>query len=95
MELEMVNAMRDTITIDGAGRLVLPKALRERFNLRSGAKLELITREEFIELRPLNQEPALVKTAGWWVHQGVPDSAEDLVDAVARMRDDRIGNLKK
>jgi AbrB family looped-hinge helix DNA binding protein len=94
MASAMVNGMSDaTITIDKAGRLVLPKALRDRFRIRPGSQLEILVREDHFELRPLDRMPALVKVDGWWVHQGVPDHEEDLLDAVERHRGERLEDL--
>ena len=45
--------MTATVTIDSAGRLVLPKAFRERLHLRSGDKLSADVVADKIELTPL------------------------------------------
>jgi len=37
-------------TIDGAGRLVVPKAVRERLGLRPGTELELAVVDERLEI---------------------------------------------
>jgi AbrB family looped-hinge helix DNA binding protein len=90
----MVKDMSDaTITMDKAGRLLLPKALRDRFRLRPGSQLEILVRGDHFELRPLELTPALVKVDGWWVHQGVPDRGESLRCAVERHRAERHGDL--
>ena len=39
-------------TIDSAGRVVIPKALRDRIGLAGGAELELREREGRIEIEP-------------------------------------------
>ena len=44
--------MNATITMDLAGRLVLPKAVRERLHLRAGSKLNLEIVADKIELTP-------------------------------------------
>jgi AbrB family looped-hinge helix DNA binding protein len=92
----MANGMRSTtVTIDKAGRLVLPKALRDRFRLVPGSQLEVEIREDHLELRPLGMGPALVKVDGWWVHQGVPETGSDLVEALARHRNERLEDIEK
>lgn len=96
MVFDMVNGMKSsTLSIDGAGRVVLPKALRERYRLRSGSRLELIARDGHIELRPLDLTPALSRERGWWVHQGLPEDEQELLDALERDREERIEDLSK
>ena len=58
------------ITIDKAGRIVLPKRIRERFDLRAGTKLELEERQEGLILKPAEQNPSMVRRNGVWVHLG-------------------------
>lgn len=82
-----------TLSIDTAGRVVLPKPLRDRFRLRPGSRLEVEVHEDHLRLIPLSRGPALVQTDGWWVHQGVPDA--DLTEAVGRHRRDRLEDLER
>ena len=44
--------MNATITMDVAGRLILPKAMRERLHLRAGSKLNVEIVADRIELTP-------------------------------------------
>ena len=44
--------MTATITIDTAGRLVLPKAMRDRLHLSAGSKLKASVVADKIELTP-------------------------------------------
>jgi AbrB family looped-hinge helix DNA binding protein len=41
-----------TITMDGAGRIVIPKELRERLGLRAGSPIEVRVRDGRLELEP-------------------------------------------
>jgi AbrB family looped-hinge helix DNA binding protein len=82
------------IAIDKAGRLVLPKAIRERFRLRPGTLLDVDIVEDGVRLRPAATGSPLVRENGWWVHRGAAD-AEELVDAVNRHRDERLGDLSR
>ena len=41
------------IIIDKQGRIVLPKEVREKYGLRGEGRLELVPREDSIELIPL------------------------------------------
>jgi AbrB family looped-hinge helix DNA binding protein len=57
--------MSQTITMDQAGRIVLPMAVRRRLNLAPGARLMLDVVAQRIELTPEPQvEAELVVTAG-------------------------------
>ncbi len=48
--------------IDGAGRVVVPKAIRDKLGLRGGTRLEITERDGVIELHPLALEVDLVDT---------------------------------
>ena len=71
------------LTLDKAGRVVLPKRLRDRLQLASGDTLQLETEGERIILRPVRPN-VLKKELGVWVYQGQPfdDSIPDLIDRV-------------
>lgn len=49
------------ITIDRAGRLVVPKPLREQLRLEAGATLEVRAREGRLELEPVAVPMRLVR----------------------------------
>jgi bifunctional DNA-binding transcriptional regulator/antitoxin component of YhaV-PrlF toxin-antitoxin module len=51
-------AMKDTIQMDASGRLVLPRLLRERLNLRGGARLRADVVAGHIELVPVAADDA-------------------------------------
>jgi AbrB family looped-hinge helix DNA binding protein len=44
------------VTIDKQGRIVIPKEIREKYGLLDDDKLELVARENAIELIPLTNE---------------------------------------
>ena len=79
-----------TVAMDRAGRLVLPKAVRERLHLVPGAVLSIEVRGDHVELHPIESEPALVEREGWWVHLGRAADDQPLDDAVRRQRKDRL-----
>ena len=86
--------MNETISIDKAGRLVLPKAIRDRFKLTGGSKLRVEPIGDHLELTPITDEdePALTRKDGLLV---VPASGEECeaVEAVAADREDRESEL--
>jgi len=55
------------ITIDKAGRVVLPKPLREELQLAPGDMLELRSSGEEITLRPVRPALPVAKERGVWV----------------------------
>lgn len=78
------------ITIDRAGRIVVPKALRDRFSLHAGAELEVDAVADGIRLRPLGTEPSLVMKDGFLVHHGPSVThAIDVADFINQQRENR------
>jgi AbrB family looped-hinge helix DNA binding protein len=79
------------VTIDKSGRIVVPKSIRQRL----GTEIELLEQPEGVLLRPVTQEPAMVKIDGLWVHRGTPIPGADLTQAVHDAREERIASLIK
>jgi len=82
--------MNATVTLDKAGRVVIPKTLRDALRLEPGDPLELESEGERVTLRPIRSASPLRKERGVWVfHSGRKLSAA-ATDAVLRdIRDDR------
>jgi AbrB family looped-hinge helix DNA binding protein len=78
--------------IDAAGRLVVPKALREQFHLTPGSELEIEPTGDGIIIRPADRGPALVKRDGVLVHHG-PQGAD--VDIAAFVRQERESRSRR
>ena len=88
--------MKTTVlTVDKAGRVVLPKALRDQFRLRPGSELEVVDAGDHLRVRPLDRAPTLVREGSWWVHPGASDPDAALEDAVSRHRSDRLDDLTR
>ena len=87
--------MAATITIDKAGRVVIPKPVRDALRLDAGDALELEAAEDSIILRPVRQAPALVREQGVWVYRsgGAPaeTSLAELINEVRESRDEELG----
>ncbi len=62
--------MNATVTLDKAGRVVIPKTLRDELHLEPGDALELETEGDRVTLRPLHPVPPLRKERGVWVFHG-------------------------
>ena len=80
-------------TIDSAGRLVVPKSLREQFNLTPGCDLEIEAVGDGIHLRRAATEPALVRKQGILVHHGTTRTALDIGDFVRAERNARQARI--
>jgi AbrB family looped-hinge helix DNA binding protein len=59
--------MNTTVTIDNAGRVVIPKTLRDELRLAPGDTLALESDGERVTLRPVRSTSALRKEQGIWV----------------------------
>jgi len=76
-----------SITIDAAGRLVIPKAIREEFNLVAGSELEISTEGHGILLKVADSEPCLVPKEGLLVHHGSRVVDLDVVEFIRSGRE--------
>ena len=77
------------VTIDRAGCIVVPKSLRERFNLVAGAELEMEGVGDCLQLRRVDAEPALVRKKGTLVHHGGARTDLDVAAFIRAERDSR------
>jgi AbrB family looped-hinge helix DNA binding protein len=82
--------MTARLTIDGAGRVVIPKPLRDELDLAPGDTLELETAGESITLRPTRGAFPLSKEKGVWVFRtGHPLPSAVVDDVLSGVRADR------
>jgi AbrB family looped-hinge helix DNA binding protein len=93
MEYGIVNGM--ILRIDKAGRVVVPKLVRERLGLTPDTELEVLEQPDGVLLRPVEQRPSMVNVNGFWVHQGVAPEGFDWDRAIADAREERIQTLTK
>lgn len=81
------------ITIDGAGRLVIPKALRDAAGIRPGLELDARLRDGRIEIEPTPMAVELVEKEGVLVAEPVEATTSltvnDVNDVVERLRSER------
>jgi AbrB family looped-hinge helix DNA binding protein len=82
--------MHVRLTIDKAGRIVIPKPLRESLHLEPGDDLELESAGEEITLRPVRGTGPLTQEHGVWVfHTGQPIAASATEEMLRQIREDR------
>jgi AbrB family looped-hinge helix DNA binding protein len=85
-----------TISIDKAGRIVLPKPVRDALQLRAGDSLELERSEDRIVLRPVRAQVGLRKKQGIWVLDiGEPVTVESVNQTLREIRHERETQLLK
>ncbi len=92
--------MKDTVTLDKAGRVVIPKALRDALQLEAGDTLELESEGERMTLRPVRAGSAVRKEKGVWVFRrgGPPisvESANRVLDELRLEREWRTGDTRE
>ena len=82
--------MNTTVTIDAAGRVVIPKTIRDALHLTPGDTLSLESDGESVTLRSLRPGSPLIKERGIWVFRGGRRlSTEDTNRALESMRNER------
>jgi len=82
-----VNAI---LNIDKAGRIVLPKMLRDELRLRPGDSLEVESSEDRIVLRPARGRGRIYKEHGMWVFDsGEPLTVETVNKTLKQIREER------
>jgi AbrB family looped-hinge helix DNA binding protein len=74
-------------TIDRAGRVVIPKRLRDSLRLHPNTRLRVVERDRRIVLEPIEEEPLLIRRDGLVLLGG------ELVQAAPAARDDRERRL--
>jgi AbrB family looped-hinge helix DNA binding protein len=76
--------------MDKAGRIVLPKPMREELQLGPGDSLELESSEDQIVLRPARGRGRMYKEHGMWVFDsGEPLTVETVNKTIRRVREER------
>ncbi len=82
--------MSTRLVIDKAGRVVIPKPLREELHLWPGDSLELESVGEQITLRPVRGTVPLIKERGVWVfHSDEPLAASATDEMLQQIRKER------
>ncbi len=83
-----------TLIVDKAGRVILPKPVRDRLGLKPGGALEVEETAEGVTLKPVRHHPPLVKgKKGLWVYTGEVPPGFDIVRAIDEAREDRVRKL--
>jgi AbrB family looped-hinge helix DNA binding protein len=81
--------------VDKSGRIVFPKRLRDQLGIRAEAELEITAQSGGLFVRVVDEEPALVKVDGLWVHRGSAGPEVDWERVIEEVRDERIASVSK
>jgi len=80
-------------TLDRFGRIVIPKEIRDDFNLKPGSQIRIEESDQVIILKPLEGEPNLHRKEGVLVFSGTP--LGDLSEALEKHREDRAKSVRR
>ena len=82
--------MNSKVTLDQAGRVVIPKTLRDELRLSPGDTLDLTVKGDEVTLRPRRGSTPLQKERGVWVFRaGEPLTARETDDFLRGIRGER------
>jgi len=83
------------LRIDKAGRIVVPKPLRERLGFKPDTELEAIEQPEGVLLKRVQERPSMVKVDGLWAHQGSAEPGAIWKRLLDDIREQRIESVMK
>ena len=83
------------LRIDKAGRIVVPKPLRERLGFKPDTELVAIEQPEGVLLKRVEQRPSMVKVDGLWVHRGSAEPGANWDRILEDVREERIESVLK
>jgi AbrB family looped-hinge helix DNA binding protein len=91
--------MTNTIIIGKSGRLVIPKRLRERLGLHTGARLRVQIAAGMLQLEPVPDEVNIAEEDGFPVISGGPTRKRgqtvEAINADREARDKRVVRKEK
>jgi AbrB family looped-hinge helix DNA binding protein len=88
MPFAILNGM--TLKMDKAGRVILPKPVRDRMGLRAGSALEAVETAEGVVLKPVDRRPSLIKKGSFWIYAGEIPAGYDILKAIDDDREERM-----
>jgi AbrB family looped-hinge helix DNA binding protein len=75
----MPSSIGMTLKMDKAGRVILPKPVRDRLGLHAGSDIEIEETADGVVLKPVDRKPSLVRKGSFLVHTGeIPPSYDIL-----------------
>jgi AbrB family looped-hinge helix DNA binding protein len=89
-----VATKRLEIPIDKAGRVVLPKEVRDQLGIHEKTKFKVTEESNKIILTPIRTEPKIVKKNGLLVVQAPEAKDLDIVEEIKKMREKRNKHVR-
>lgn len=83
------SVMTTKLILDQAGRVLIPKSLRQELHLGPGDTVQLESEGDETTLRPVRPTALLKKEHGVWVYQGEPSEAS-ITGLIDRDRESHI-----
>jgi len=82
-----------TVKIDRAGRIVVPKPVRDRLGLVPDSELELEEQADGFHVRPVVEESSWEMKDGILVHKGRAEHPIDVLKIIEEDREERIRHI--
>ncbi len=88
-----ISKRQNTVSIDPAGRIVIPKAIRDSLQLRVGETLKIEGSEDAIVIRRPQDAVRLQQVDGWWVIAGGASTDFSITELIDQVRGARVREL--
>ena len=85
--------MATSLTIDKAGRIVLPKSVRDQLQLAPGDALDLEIEGDRVLLSPVRAPAGLHKEMGIWVYRSGKPADMPVSELIEADRDERFRDV--
>jgi len=82
-----------TVTLDQAGRMVLPKQIREALRIGPGDSLTVAADGDRVVLSPVRSRAGIQKERGIWVYRSGKPSKDSLSALIDEARSGRLREL--
>jgi AbrB family looped-hinge helix DNA binding protein len=87
--------MNAKVTLDKAGRLVLPKSIREALRIGPGDTLDVESDDDRLVISPVRLRPGLQREQGIWVYRSGSPVETSIPELIDRQRGQRAGDLQR
>jgi AbrB family looped-hinge helix DNA binding protein len=85
--------MHAKVTLDKAGRLVLPKPIRDALRIVPGDTLEIECDDDRLVISPVRLRPGLQREQGIWVYRSGSPTTASIPGLIDRQRKQRMKSM--